>query len=84
LLSISALEPTRGRGTDKPSTLDLIFSSEEGMVSDNDIEAPVGKSDHSLVCFRFNAYIEEKPRVKLRYKYDKADYEQVRKVMDID
>jgi len=30
-------EPTRGRGEAKPSTIDLLFSNEEGMVDNIDI-----------------------------------------------
>jgi hypothetical protein len=77
-------EPTRGRWTDKPSTLDLLCSNEEGMVSDIIIDAPIGKSDHSVVSFRFNAYIMEKPRVKYRHHYDKADYDKMREHLNID
>ena len=39
-------EPTRGRGTDKTSLLDLVLTNEEGMVQELDIEAPLGASDH--------------------------------------
>ena len=35
-------EPIRGRGSDKPSVLDLVLSNEEGMVDSVDIEAPPG------------------------------------------
>ena len=36
-------EPTRQRGTEFPSTLDILFSNEEGMISDILINAPPGK-----------------------------------------
>ena len=34
---------TRGHGSNKSSTLDLILSNEEGMVSDINVDVPLGK-----------------------------------------
>ena len=70
--------PTRKRGNDCPSLLDLLFTDEVMQVSDVAHHAPLGKSDHSVITFRFNCYIDySKP--KETYKYDKADYENMRK-----
>ena len=54
------LEPTRRRGTNKPSTLDLVLTSEENQVSDLTYHAPLGKSDHSVLSFNFNCYLNIK------------------------
>jgi len=48
---------TRWRGTNNASLLDPVLTNEEGMVSDINIEAPLGKSDHSVILFRVNAHI---------------------------
>ena len=48
------LEPTSGRGTDTPTLLDLVFSNEEGMISNICIEAPLDKSDHTTITFMFS------------------------------
>ena len=46
------LEPTRYRVNTTPHTLDLIFTNEEGMVSDIQYLPGIGHSDH--VCIKFN------------------------------
>ena len=76
-------ETTRGRGTNNASLLDLVLTNEEGMVSDINIEAPLGKSDHSVILFRFNAHITSEYE-KTRYCYNKADFEAMKTELDID
>lgn len=43
------VKPTRGRGTNLPSTLDLVMTNEENMIDSIEIVAPLGKSDHSVI-----------------------------------
>ena len=45
-------EPTRYRDNERSNILDLILSSEEGMVQDLSYHPPIGESDH--VCLTFN------------------------------
>ena len=67
-------KPTRKRGNDTPSQLDLIFTDEEMQVADVQHFAPLGKSDHSVILFNFCSYIDySKP--KDTYNYEKGDYE---------
>ena len=67
-------EPTRQRGTDTPITLDLIFTNEKNMVSDTSINAPLGNSDHSIIVFKLNCYLDgQKPIIKAMYQ--KGNYE---------
>ena len=67
-------KPTRRRGNDTPSQLDLIFTDEEMHVTDVKHLAPLGKSDHSVILFNFCSYIDySKP--KDTYNYNKGDYE---------
>ena len=55
------------------SLLDLIFSNEELQVSDIAFLAPLGKSDHNLISFHYNCYLDfTKP--KERHNYKKADF----------
>lgn len=77
-------EPTRGRGDAKLSTLDVLFSNEEGMVTDVNVAPPLGKSDHSVINFKFNGYHANSNCDKTRYKYDKADYVNMKKYLNID
>ena len=66
-------QPTRRRGNDAPSKLDLIFTDEEMQVSDIKHHAPLGKSDHSVITFNYNCYVDfSKP--KDTYNYEKGDY----------
>ena len=41
--------PTIGRGNDEPSTLDLLFTSQDDTVEKLEIHSPLGKSDHSMI-----------------------------------
>ena len=77
------LEPTRRRGTNEPSTLDLVLTSEENQVSDLTYHAPLGKSDHSVLSFNFNCYLNIKLTTK-RFLYDKANYGAMKIAMDED
>ena len=65
-------EPTRGRGETKPSTIDLLFSNEEGMVDNIDISPPLGKSDHSLISFA-RAKIKKEQRLWNRLRTNPSD-----------
>ncbi len=76
--------PTRGRAGNKPSILDLILTNEEGMVSDLEIWSPIGKSDHACLSFWFNCYLINTEKKFTRYMYDKANYEAMRRDLDID
>ena len=64
--------PTRGRGSDKPSVLDLVFSNEEGIVDRVEILAPLGKSDHAVITTRINCRYDDSAYTKVRYHYDEV------------
>ena len=66
-------EPTRARGTDTPSLIDLILTNEEDQVTNLTYLAPLGKSDHSVLSFAFNCYFEPEAAAK-KYNYHKADF----------
>ena len=66
-------EPTRSRGKDEPSTLDLILTNEENQISNLEYNAPLGKSDHSTLYFVYDCYINTNS-IKDRFQFDKADY----------
>ena len=50
--------PTRNRHKQNPSLLDLIITNEQGMISDIEINSPLGNSDHACINFWFNCYLE--------------------------
>lgn len=74
-------EDSRRRGNDQPSLIDLIFSDEEMQVSEVQHHAPLGKSDHNVITFTFNCYIDFS-KSKERYLYNKADYVAMRRELE--
>lgn len=78
------LENTRGRGSDNPSLIDLVFSNEEGMVSDVNVDAPLGKSDHAFISYCLNVHRNGPKGVKTVYRYDRADWDRMSDLMNID
>ena len=46
-------KPTRVQGTENPNALELVFTNEEGIVSDLECQSPLGKSDHCELSFVF-------------------------------
>ncbi|VDI15853.1 Hypothetical predicted protein [Mytilus galloprovincialis] len=53
-------KPTRWRGADTPHTLDLLITNEEEMISNLEYMSPLGKSDHCVLSFDFNCYVNIK------------------------
>lgn len=46
--------PTRYRGDDTPSTIDLVFTNEEDMIESIDYHSALGLSDHLTLLINFN------------------------------
>lgn len=76
--------PTRYREGAEPSTLDLIFTNEENMIDNIDFQSPLGKSDHSLLSFKFKIKSNLTFIPKTVFKYDQGDYEQMKADLDLD
>ncbi len=55
-LSQHVTQPTRIRGEQEPSLIDLILTNEPGMVDNVEIQSPLGSSDHGLLTFYFHCY----------------------------
>ena len=66
-------KPTRIRGNDDPSLIDLILTNEEHQISDIVHHAPLGKSDHSVITFNYQCYLDHS-KPKSYYAYRKADW----------
>ena len=74
-------EFTRYRDGNQPSLLDLIFTNEEGLVSNIEYLPPIGASDHLCLRAELNVYpdeIEEEPRLN----YHKGNYEKISEELD--
>ena len=70
-------EPTRRRGTNEPSLLDLVFSNETMQVSEIVHNPPLGKSDHDVLTFEFQCYVDY-TKQKARFCYNKGKYSEMR------
>ena len=70
-------EPTRIRGNTEPSLLDLILTDEEFQVPNVRHLSPLGASDHCVISFKYNCYIETVSKPD-KYLYHKADHEGMR------
>ena len=75
--------PTRGRGSTRPSLLDLVLTNTEDAIEYLNVEAPLGRSDHATIYFGYRCHPEPLDD-KIRYMYDKADYDKMRQMLDLD
>jgi len=75
---------TRARTNQQPSTLDLVLTNEEGMVSSIDLLAPLGKSDHGILSFQLYCYIFANASNSVRSNYDRGHYDELRRQVAID
>ena len=71
-------KPTRFRGTQKPSLLDLVLTNEENVIRNIEYLAPVGSSDHCTIVFDYTCKIQDNHSITTKYKYDKGDYKAMR------
>ena len=73
--------PTRGRGLNKPSLIDLLFTTNEEDVESIDIDSPLGKSDHSVIKIKYRC---QGCLRKLFPTTKKANYQRMKKRLDND
>ena len=66
---------TRYREGQRPSLLHLVIVNEEEMVSNIVGSSALGKSDHIVLNFDINCYVEDKEDKPTRYIFPKGDYE---------
>ncbi len=66
--------PTRSRGDNEPSLLDLVLTNEEDMVTHIVSEAPVGKSDHTVLVWTVNCHPIAPTEPRMRYIYQRGNY----------
>ena len=71
--------PTRGRLENRSNILDLVITNERGMVDSILHESPLGKSDHCVLIITFICYAELVNTKRMKYYYDKGDYEAMRR-----
>lgn len=74
---------TRARIGVDPSVLDLIFTNDENMIDDIQINSPLGHSDHSTLTFKYKCYSEPTENKSTRWNYFKGDYDSMERELDI-
>ena len=74
-------EPTRARGTDEPSLVDLVLTNEEDQVNNINYLAPLDKSDHSVLSFSFECYLDPEVLPE-RFNYNKADFTSMKRHLE--
>ncbi len=77
-------EPTRWREGQKANTLDLLFTSKDGLVSDIEVLPPIGKSDHGVVLFNIHRSFGKDTTTRKKFLYEKGNYAEINKRLDID
>jgi hypothetical protein len=72
-------KPTHQRDEEeRANTLDLIFTEERNMIERLKHEAPIGKSHHEVLHFRYLCYSEVKETKTRKFQFDKGNYEEIR------
>ena len=77
-------EPTRGRGTNEPSLLDIALTNDDTAISTIETAPGLGKSYHSVIKVFLNCTPTYEPISKTVYKYDKGDYTKMEDLLNID
>ena len=84
-LTQHVMEPTRCRGSDNPSTLDLVLTNDDNRVEALDVGAPIGKSDHAVIKVQVQLACEQPSEQQPEhYNYDKGNYDGLRAALEID
>ncbi len=66
--------PTHQRAGQQANILDLILTNEEDMIDKIQHNAPLGKSAHATLVFKFKYHNKNQAPKRKKYKYDKGDY----------
>ena len=69
-------EPTRHRANEASNILDLVLSSEEGMVKDIFYHPPLGQSDH--ICLKFKVQYYHIKSFRPKCNVFKSDYNKIK------
>ena len=76
------IEPTHFRPNQTPSTLDLVFTNEEGMVTNLVYLPPLGNSDHTCLRFDFNVNNSSNKYKRSCYRLNAANYDSMRSLLE--
>lgn len=77
-------EPTRFREGNNPTLDDLVLSSCETDISEIIYNESIGLSDHLTINCNINTLLQSSTNMRTIYKYDKADFEKMKEVFNVD
>ena len=75
-------KPTRWRGKDNPTVLDLIITGNDKNIEDIEYQSPLGKSDHCVMMFNLVCRTQLNENTNPRRRYNKGDYDGIRNELD--
>ena len=75
--------PTRGRGSQTLSLLDLVFTMSKDDIETIEVTNPLGKSDHALIKLVYRCSPAKQPSRKVP-DFKKADFDQMKNDLSID
>ena len=81
LLYQHVMYPTRYREGDSPSTLDLILTNEDGMMSALEYHPGIGLSDHIVLRFHLSCYTSHVSSYNARLNFHKANFSKLCSIM---
>ena len=84
MLSQHVKDVSRFRGDNKPSRVDLVFATEEDMISEMEYQSPLGKSDHKVLVFQADITIKRNIKLDKKRIYKKANLEGMVEDMNLD
>lgn len=74
-------QSTRMRTDQEPSTLDYVFTDEENIIERITHESPLGKSDHTVLCWDLFLEVEDIESVLVKFDYSKGNYTEIQKYL---
>ena len=75
--------PTRARGTNQPSLIDLVLTNDPECLKEVRYESPLGKSDHAVLVLDTNLITKaDEKRKPKRYIYIRGDYESMKEELN--
>lgn len=75
---------TRIRGDNRGNTLELLFTNDESIIEKIKIDSPLGRSDHACILASASISEPEENSKKQMFIYEKADYQLMKRKLDID
>ena len=78
------LQPTRARGGNTPSLLDLLFTNNEDLIADLQIESPLGNSDHSVLHCLIKCSYHDDSTPSPFLNWNKANFSRMKELLNID